>query len=116
MSDPLVVLITSSGRDEADRLARALVDDRLAACVNVVPGVRSVYRWQGRVEEADELLLVVKTARHLLADLVARVQALHSYTVPEVIALPVQGGAAPYLEWLADAVRPAQAAGDPPAG
>lgn len=113
MSEPLVVLVTASARDEADRVASVLVEEGLAACANVVPGVRSVYRWQGRVERADELLLVIKTARHLLADLVARVEALHSYTVPEVVALPIRGGSAAYLAWLAGAVLPEAGSGKP---
>ncbi|MDR7485606.1 MAG: divalent-cation tolerance protein CutA [Armatimonadota bacterium] len=103
--EPLVILVTCSRADEASRIAQALVDEHLAACVNVVPGLRSVYRWQGRVEHADELLLIVKTSRDRLDEVVARVQGLHSYTVPEVIALPVQGGAAPYLAWLEAQVR-----------
>lgn len=114
MSQPLVVLVTASGRDEADRVASALVEEGLAACVNVVPGVRSVYRWQGQVERSDELLLVIKTARHLLTNLVARVQDLHSYTVPEVVALPIVGGSAVYLDWLAGAVLPPAGVGEPP--
>jgi periplasmic divalent cation tolerance protein len=103
--EPIVVLVTASNPEEAARLAQALVDERLAACVNVVPGLRSVYRWQGRVEEADEVLVIIKTARHLLPATTRRVESLHSYTVPEVIALPIIGGAAPYLEWLAGQVR-----------
>lgn len=103
--EPLVVLVTASSPDEATRLARALVDERLAACVNIVQGLRSIYRWEGRVEDAEEVLLVIKTGRHLLAALVERVRVLHSYTLPEVIALPITGGAAPYLEWLAGEVR-----------
>ncbi|MBM3469820.1 MAG: divalent-cation tolerance protein CutA [Armatimonadetes bacterium] len=113
MSEPLVVLVIASSRDEADRVASALVEEGLAACVNVVPGVRSVYRWQGRVERADELLLVVKTTHHHLADLVARVEGLHSYTVPEVLALPIMGGSAAYLDWLAGAVLPEAGSGEP---
>ncbi|MDI6771801.1 MAG: divalent-cation tolerance protein CutA [bacterium] len=114
MSEPLVVLVTVSGRDEADRVASALVEEGLAACVNVVPGVRSVYRWQGQVERADELLLVIKTARHVLTELVARVAGLHSYTVPEVVALPIRGGSAAYLDWLSGAVLPEAGGGEPP--
>lgn len=114
MSEPLVVLVTASALDEADRLASALVEEGLAACVNVVPGMRSVYRWQDRVERADELLLVIKTVRHLLTDLVARVTDLHSYTVPEVIAIPISEGSAAYLSWLAGAVLPEAGAGGPP--
>jgi periplasmic divalent cation tolerance protein len=111
--EPLVVLVTASSPDEAARLARALVDERLAACVNVIPGLRSIYRWQGQVEEADEVLLIVKTARHLLAPLTERVRTLHSYSVPEVIALPITGGSAPYLEWLAAQVRTDAEVGEP---
>jgi periplasmic divalent cation tolerance protein len=108
--EPIVVLVTASNGDEAARLARALVEQRHAACVNIVPGLHSIYRWQGRVEEAGEVLLIAKTARHLLPAVTRLVHSLHSYTVPEVIALPIGGGAAPYLEWLAAEVRPE---GDP---
>ncbi len=99
------MLVTASSAEEAARVARALVDERLAACVNIVPGLRSIYHWQGRVEDTAEVLLIVKTARHVLSALTERVRALHSYTVPEVIALPIVGGAASYLEWWAGEVR-----------
>jgi periplasmic divalent cation tolerance protein len=101
--DFVVVLVTAGTADEARRLGRALVEARLAACVNVVGPVRSIYRWQGAVEEADEHLLVVKARAADVAPLEARVRALHSYEVPEVIALPLRAGSAPYLAWLADA-------------
>jgi periplasmic divalent cation tolerance protein len=94
-----VVLVTAPPR-EARRLARALVDRRVAACVNLVPGVRSVYRWKGRVEEARETLLVIKTAASRVPDLLAAVRELHPYDVPEGIALPVVAGLAPYLRWV----------------
>lgn len=113
MMEPLVVLVTASSPEEAARLAQALVDERLAACVNVVPGLRSTYRWQGRVETADEVLLIVKTARHLLAATSERVRALHSYSVPEIIALPIVGGSTSYLEWLGGQVRPEAEVGEP---
>lgn len=103
--EPLVVLVTASSADEAARLAHALVDEKLAACVNVIEGLRSIYRWQGQVEDAAEVLLVIKTGRHLLNALVERVRALHSYTMPEVIALPITGGSGPYLEWLVGELR-----------
>ena len=99
-SDAVVVYITAPSRDEAARIARALVEERLAACVNLTP-IESVYRWQGAVEEAAELLLVVKTRRAALDALAARVRALHSYTVPEIIALPLVAGWPPYLQWIA---------------
>jgi periplasmic divalent cation tolerance protein len=99
--DAVVVYITAGSADEAATLARALVAERLAACVNRV-AIDSVYRWQGEVEEAPEILLIVKTRRARLDALAARVQALHSYTVPEMIVLPVVDGWPPYLQWLAD--------------
>jgi periplasmic divalent cation tolerance protein len=105
-SDAVIVYITAPSPEEGAALARALVDERLAACVNRVP-VESVYRWQGQVEEAREVLLVIKTRRGLLDTLAARVRALHSYTVPEIIALPIVAGWPPYLQWLADETAPA---------
>jgi periplasmic divalent cation tolerance protein len=99
--DAVVVYITAGSPGEAATLARALVAERLAACVNRVP-VESVYRWQGAIEEAPEVLLIVKTRRARLDALAARVQALHSYTVPEMVVLPLVAGWPPYLQWLAD--------------
>lgn len=100
------MLVTARDADEAARLARVLVDERLAACVNIVPGVRSLYRWQGRVEDAPEVLLLVKSVRPRLEAIVARVRALHSYSVPEVIAMPITGGSEAYLAWLAAEAAP----------
>jgi periplasmic divalent cation tolerance protein len=105
--EPLIVLVTASGADEASRIASALVEERLAACVNVIANLHSTYRWQGRVEQTDEWLLVIKSARHLLPALEARVRLLHSYTVPEVVALPIVGGSEAYLRWLEEQVQPA---------
>jgi len=104
-ADAVVVYVTASSADEAATLGRALVAERLAACVNRVP-VESVYQWQGQVEEAAEVLLVIKTRRSLLDALAARVRALHSYTVPEIIALPIVAGWPPYLQWIADETTP----------
>jgi len=95
-----VVLLTAPDADTAERLARALVEERLAACVNAVPGVRSFYRWEGRVEDADELLLVVKTRADRTAALAARVRELHPYELPEVLELAAEGGSAAYLDWV----------------
>ena len=105
MTDALVVLVTAPAADEAARIARALVEERLAACGNVVPGLRSIYRWQGAVQEDAEALLVLKTTRDRFEALRARVVALHPYEVPEVIALPVEAGSAPYLAWIASETR-----------
>jgi periplasmic divalent cation tolerance protein len=101
----LVCLITVPTPDEASRIARALVEERLAACVNIVPGMRSVYRWRGAVEEADEILLVAKTTRASFWRLRDRVLALHSYEVPEVIAVPIERGNTEYLSWITESVR-----------
>jgi periplasmic divalent cation tolerance protein len=100
MQEHLVVLITAGSQEEADRIANALVAEMLAACVNVLPGVTSVYRWEGEVQRDQEWLLVAKSTREVLDDLVRCVQAIHSYDLPEIIALPVVGGSEAYLRWL----------------
>jgi len=100
----LLVLITCPP-DAADGLAEALVEARLAACVNLLPGLRSVYRWQDAVERADETLLIAKTTTAGYAALEAKVRALHPYELPEVVAVDIAAGLPAYLEWLAAAVR-----------
>jgi len=100
----LVVLVTCPPGD-AEGIAQSLVENRVAACVNVVPGLRSVYRWKGAVQKDDEALLVIKTARDRFDALKQAVLARHPYELPEVIALPVERGHAPYLDWVADSTR-----------
>ena len=100
MTDKIVVLSTASSTQEAEKIARNLVDERLAACVNVVPAIRSFYRWKGGIEDAAECLLVIKSARRLFPELKTAIEAAHSYQVPEVLALAVVDGAANYLNWL----------------
>jgi periplasmic divalent cation tolerance protein len=100
MSEQVVVLMTAGSQEEADRVAHALVAEMLAACVNVIPAVTSIYRWEGEVQRDQEWLLVAKSHRDVLDDLVRRVQALHSYDVPEIIALPLVGGSDAYLRWI----------------
>lgn len=99
----VVVLVTAPGEEKAVELARALVEERLAACVSVVPRLRSIYRWEGAVQDDAEAMLVVKTRAELFERLRDRVLALHPYTCPEVIALPIREGHGPYLDWLAGA-------------
>jgi len=100
----VVCLVTAPSAEEGHRIARVLVEERLAACVNVVAGVRSVYRWQGVVEEAEEVLLVVKTTRDRFSGLQERVVSLHSYQVPEVVVLPVEGALPAYQAWVQESV------------
>jgi periplasmic divalent cation tolerance protein len=102
MHDFIVVLVTVGSTVEGDRLARALVEERIAACVNRLPGIHSIYRWQGKIEQSAEELLVIKTRKSRFAALEKRVRELHSYDVPEIIALPVVAGSEPYLNWLGE--------------
>jgi periplasmic divalent cation tolerance protein len=99
MTDKIVVLSTASTAAEAEAIARRLVEERLAACVNVVTGVRSFYRWKGKIEKSPEWLLVIKSSRGRFEELRAALEKLHSYDVPEVIALPVVEGTKNYLHW-----------------
>ena len=112
-TDKVVVLTTCSSAEEAGRIAQALVERRLAGCVNVVSSLRSVYRWEGRVKEEAEILLVIKTTRALFDQVRRAVEKLHSYQVPEVICLPVIDGAPNYLNWLGAVVGEEPAAGQP---
>ena len=100
MSAPAVVLSTAGTEDEASRIASALVERRLAACVNVVPGVSSTYRWQGAVQTDREWLLVVKTRRDRFEAVRAAIRELHSYEVPEIVMLDIADGDAAYLAWI----------------
>lgn len=102
MSEPVVCLSTASSEEEAVKIANALVSEHLAACVNIVPRIRSIYRWEGKVEDGEEWLMVIKTAKHCVADLAWTLRSLHSYKVPELVAMPVIAGNPEYLEWLAD--------------
>lgn len=99
-SEVRVVLTTLPDAEAGARLARRLVEERLAACVNLIPGVRSFYRWQGRLEDAGEVLLLVKTRADRCQALAARIQALHPYELPEVLELAAGGGSAAYLDWV----------------
>ncbi len=104
-TDALVVLVTAPSAEKAAELGRALVSERLAACGNVVPAIRSIYWWEGKVQDEPEALLVLKTTRARFETLRERALALHPYEVPEVVALPVQAGSAAYLEWIAASLR-----------
>lgn len=105
VTDALVVLVTTPTPERAAEIARAVVEERLAACGNVLPGIRSIYRWEGKVEDEGEALLVLKTTRARFDALRERVLDLHPYQVPEVVALAIDAGSAPYLAWLAAETR-----------
>jgi periplasmic divalent cation tolerance protein len=111
--DALVCFCACPDAGVAAGIARALVGERVAACVNVLPGMRSVYRWRGKVEDAQEALLLIKTTRAALPDLQARLVALHPYELPELVAVEVAGGLPAYLGWIADNVAGAPRAHDP---
>ena len=98
--DAIVVFMTAANGEEATRLAEMLVGANLAACVQILPEMESVYRWQGKIERQAEVLLIAKTTIGKFDDLEREVRALHSYDTPEIIAIPVVTGSAPYLEWL----------------
>ena len=98
--DPIVVLMTASSGEEATRLAEMLVGAHLAACVQILPEMESVYRWEGKIERQSEVLLIAKTTQAKFAEIDREVRALHSYETPEIVALPITGGSAPYLSWL----------------
>jgi periplasmic divalent cation tolerance protein len=99
MTDYIVVYVTAP-EDEAVNLAKTLVEERLVACVNIVPGLRSIYWWQGKVEDEPEVLCIMKTRSNLFESLRDRVRELHSYEVEEIIALPILAGNLPYLDWI----------------
>lgn len=99
-AEHLIVLVTAGSEEEAHKIARGLVKGMLAACVNIVPGITSIYRWQEEIQEDREWLLVVKTRQDVLDEVIRQVQALHSYDLPEVIALPLVGGSQEYIRWL----------------
>ena len=104
-TDAIAVFITAANKEEAGRLAEMLIEERLAACVQILPEMESVYRWQGKVERQPEVLIIAKTISSKFAALESKVRALHSYETPEIIALPVNASSAPYLEWLTATVK-----------
>ena len=104
--DPIVVFLTAASGEEATRLADLLIGAHLAACVQILPEMESVYRWQGQIERQSEILLIVKTTAGKFAELEREVRALHSYETPEIVAVPIVTGSQPYLDWLSESLKP----------
>jgi periplasmic divalent cation tolerance protein len=100
MGDEVVIMITASSSDEAAKIGRALVEEHLVACANIVGGVRSLFFWDGKTQDEQETLLICKSRSPLMSRIVDRVKQLHSYTVPEIIALPIVAGSKEYLDWV----------------
>ncbi len=105
MSQPIVVLVTCGSEEEALKIASALVEEHLAACTNLISPIRSIYRWEGKIWDEKEWLLTIKTQSHRFEELEKRVKSLHSYSVPEIISIPVVEGSQPYLKWLEEMVK-----------
>jgi len=106
MAESIVVLMTAPSMEEAARIARALVGERLVACCNIAPSIRSIYRWQGEVCDEQEVMMIAKTRGEAFGRLRSRVAALHSYDVPEIIAIPIASGFEPYMKWIEENVGP----------
>jgi len=106
-TDKIVIFVTTSTEEEARRIAELLLDRRKAACVNIVPKVDSLFWWQGKLDSAQESLLIIKTKASLLPEVVSLVKGIHSYEVPEIIAMPIIGGNEDYLKWIHSEVKEA---------
>jgi len=105
MTDKVVVLITAASRRECKKIATHLVEEKLAACVNITEGIESVYRWEGKITQDKEFLMMVKTARELFPEIKHAVAKIHSYHTPEIICLPIIDGSRNYLQWVSDSVK-----------
>ena len=105
MTDKLLVLSTAGSESEARKIAQTLVEHKLAACVNIVPRIQSIYRWEGKVEQAEEYLLLIKTVKAREEQVRTAICELNAYDLPECIAIPIESGSADYLKWLSDSVE-----------
>lgn len=105
MFEPIVILVTCGSEEEAAKIAHALVEERLAACVNLISPIRSVYRWEGKIWDEKEWLLLIKARKETFKEIETRVKTLHSYSVPEIIALPILEGSSSYLHWIFENTR-----------
>ncbi|MDA8100482.1 MAG: divalent-cation tolerance protein CutA [Nitrospiraceae bacterium] len=105
MADEIVILITTSSEAEAQRIGRALVEEHLVACANIIPAIKSIFFWEGKTQETAESLMVCKSRSALMDRITSRVREMHSYTVPEIIAIPIEGGLPEYLAWVRDTAK-----------
>ncbi len=105
MTDCIVIYITTSSITEAKKIGRILVEDKLAACSNIISPIRSIYSWQGKICDDKEALMILKSKKNLFKEIVARVEKLHSYDVPEIIAMPIVEGSSKYLSWLKEETK-----------
>jgi periplasmic divalent cation tolerance protein len=104
MNSPIIILSTTGSEDEASKIAEHLVSNRLAACVNIIPSITSVYRWKGEMNIDREILMIIKTDASRFEEIKSAVRNLHSYETPELIAIPIQQGLQQYLDWIAESV------------
>ena len=105
MTDKVVIMVTARSRRECRKIARRLVDEKLAACVNITQGIQSVYHWEGKVVQEREYLMFIKTTRDLFPEIETEIALIHSYHTPEIICLPIIDGSRNYMQWLGEAVR-----------
>lgn len=110
MTDKIVIFVTAANRNECKQIARRIVETRLAACVNILPPIESIYRWKGQIAEEGEFLLIIKSTEALFAEIETEILKLHSYQTPEIICLPVIEGSRNYLQWISESVKPAGSA------
>ncbi len=101
----VVIFVTAANKKEAEKIASTLIEKKLAACVNIIENLHSIFRWQGKVDSTKEALLIVKTRKALMNKLIKKVKSLHSYAVPEIIALPIVSGDKKYLQWINESTR-----------
>jgi periplasmic divalent cation tolerance protein len=106
MNSPIVILSTTGSEDEASKIAEHLVSNRLAACVNIIPSITSVYRWKGEMNSDREILMIIKTDASRFEEIKTALRSMHSYETPELIAIPIQQGLQQYLDWIAESVAP----------
>lgn len=111
MTDKVVILVVAGDLRECRKIARRLVETKLAACVNITQPIRSVYRWKGKIADEKEFLMVIKSTRELFPEIKAAISSLHSYATPEIICLPIIDGSAEYLQWVAESVKPTNTLG-----